>query len=138
MALWDIIGKARGEPVWRLLGYDRAWPKTPYASQLWGDTPEETRASCRAQIAAGFRAVRRGWGPFGRGTLQDDVDHLHAAREGPAGGHPARRCRRHLRRGRRGGCGPPAGARGGERNLVRGAGRRHGLRGLCRHWRQEL
>ncbi len=82
MALWDLIGKSRGEPVWRLLGYDRAHPKTPYASQLWGDTPQETRDSCRAQIASGFRAVKCGWGPFGRGTLQDDVDQLHAAREG--------------------------------------------------------
>jgi L-alanine-DL-glutamate epimerase-like enolase superfamily enzyme len=82
MALWDLVGKARGEPVWRLLGYDRAHPKTPYASQLWGDTPQETRDACQAQIAAGFRAVKCGWGPFGRGTLQDDVDQLHAAREG--------------------------------------------------------
>jgi L-alanine-DL-glutamate epimerase-like enolase superfamily enzyme len=23
MALWDLVGKARGEPVWRLLGYSR-------------------------------------------------------------------------------------------------------------------
>jgi L-alanine-DL-glutamate epimerase-like enolase superfamily enzyme len=82
MALWDLLGKARGAPVWRLLGYERAYPKTPYASQLFGDTPEETLTSCRAQIEAGFRAVKCGWGPFGRGTLQDDVDHLHAAREG--------------------------------------------------------
>jgi L-alanine-DL-glutamate epimerase-like enolase superfamily enzyme len=82
MALWDLLGKARGEPVWRLLGYERAYPKTPYASQLFGDTPAATLDACRAQVAAGFRAVKCGWGPFGRGTLQDDVEHLHAAREG--------------------------------------------------------
>ncbi|HJM51902.1 MAG TPA: mandelate racemase/muconate lactonizing enzyme family protein, partial [Alphaproteobacteria bacterium] len=38
-ALWDLLGRRRGEPVWSLLGYDRAEPKTPYASQLFGDTP---------------------------------------------------------------------------------------------------
>src|SRR5690242_6518495 len=32
MALWDALGKARGEPVWRLLGYSRSARKTPYAS----------------------------------------------------------------------------------------------------------
>lgn len=82
MALWDLLGKVLGEPVWRLLGYESAYPKTPYASQLFGDTPEETRRSCRAQVEAGFRAVKCGWGPFGRGTLKDDADHLEAAREG--------------------------------------------------------
>jgi L-alanine-DL-glutamate epimerase-like enolase superfamily enzyme len=82
MALWDLLGKASGEPVWRLLGYAEAFAKTPYASQLFGDTPQATLEACRAQIAAGFTAVKCGWGPFGRGTLQDDVDHLQAAREG--------------------------------------------------------
>src|SRR3954452_6498267 len=27
MALWDLLGHARGEPVWRLLGYATAEPK---------------------------------------------------------------------------------------------------------------
>jgi len=82
MALWDILGKARGEPVWKLLGYDSTHPKTPYASQLFGDDPQATLETCRAQTLAGFTAVKCGWGPFGRGTLKDDIDHLHAAREG--------------------------------------------------------
>ena len=82
IALWDLIGKKRGEPVYKLLGYDRAYPKTPYASQLFGDTAQETRELCRAAHDAGFRAVKCGWGPFGRGTLREDADHLNAAREG--------------------------------------------------------
>ncbi len=48
IALWDLLGKKRGEPVYKLLGYDRAYPKTPYASQLFGDTAQETLEFCRA------------------------------------------------------------------------------------------
>lgn len=82
MALWDLLGKARGEPVWRLLGYERACPKLAYASYLFGDEPGVTLARAREARAKGFRAVKFGWGPFGRGTVQADADQLHAAREG--------------------------------------------------------
>jgi L-alanine-DL-glutamate epimerase-like enolase superfamily enzyme len=82
MALWDILGKAEGEPCYRLLGYDRAYPKRPYASQLFGDTPEDTLRSCRGVREKGYMAVKCGWGPLGRGSVADDRDQLHAAREG--------------------------------------------------------
>jgi len=82
MALWDILGKAAGEPAYRLLGYERAYPKLPYASQLFGDTPEETLNLCRAAREKGYSAVKCGWGPFGRGSLEEDRDQLAAAREG--------------------------------------------------------
>jgi L-alanine-DL-glutamate epimerase-like enolase superfamily enzyme len=82
MALWDLLGKKRQAPVYELLDYKKAYPKLPYASQLFGDTPSETLAGCRKARESGYRAVKCGWGPFGRGTLKDDRDHLHAAREG--------------------------------------------------------
>lgn len=82
MALWDILGRKRSAPVYELLGYSHAFPKLPYASQLFGDTPEETRKGCKAARDNGFRAVKCGWGPFGRGSLADDRDQLQAAREG--------------------------------------------------------
>ena len=82
MALWDLLGRKRDVPVHELLGYPRAYPKLPYASQLFGDTAAETLAGCRAARERGFRAVKCGWGPFGRGTLAEDRDHLQAAREG--------------------------------------------------------
>ncbi len=81
-AMWDLIGKARGEPVYRLLGYDKAHKKTPYASQLFGHSPQETLSAARNARAKGFRAVKFGWGPFGSGTPERDADHLVAAREG--------------------------------------------------------
>ncbi len=82
MALWDILGRKLDAPVYELLGYKKAYPKLPYASQLFGDTPQETLQGCRSARDKGFRAVKCGWGPFGRGTVSDDRDHLLAAREG--------------------------------------------------------
>lgn len=81
MALWDILGKARGEPVWKLLGYESSHPKTPYASLLFGDTPQQTLERGRDAMRRGFRAAKFGWGPIGRGTAQQDADHFFAARE---------------------------------------------------------
>jgi L-alanine-DL-glutamate epimerase-like enolase superfamily enzyme len=82
IALWDLLGKRHGDPVYKLLGYKRAYAKIPYASQLFGQTADETRTLCRKAKEAGFRAVKCGWGPFGRGSLKDDRDQLQAAREG--------------------------------------------------------
>ena len=82
MALWDLLGRRRGEPVWRLLGHDQSTRKTPYASQLFGDEPQETRAKGKAQREAGFRAVKFGWGPYGQGDASTDAAHIAAAREG--------------------------------------------------------
>jgi L-alanine-DL-glutamate epimerase-like enolase superfamily enzyme len=82
IALWDLLGQKERAPVYKLLGYDKAYPKLPYASQLFGDTPQETYQLCRGVKDVGYRAVKCGWGPFGRGSVKDDADHLHAAREG--------------------------------------------------------
>lgn len=82
IALWDLLGRRLGEPVWRLLGYPRSHAKTPYASVLFGDTAQETLDKARAIRAAGFRAAKFGWGPFGAGALALDEAQLQAARAG--------------------------------------------------------
>ena len=82
MALWDLLGKKLGAPVYQLLGYERAYPKTPYASMLFGDTPQETLEKGREARNKGYRAAKFGWGPIGLGTVQDDADQFMAAREG--------------------------------------------------------
>ena len=73
MALWDVLGKFRQAPVWRLLGYARSCKKLPYASQLFGDTPEATLQGARDAIAAGFAAVKFGWGPIGRADTAPEL-----------------------------------------------------------------
>ncbi|MCA9216636.1 MAG: mandelate racemase/muconate lactonizing enzyme family protein [Planctomycetales bacterium] len=82
IALWDLLGKKLQTPVYRMVGYERAYPKTPYASQLFGDTPAETLEKAKQTLAKGYHAVKFGWGVYGRGTADEDRDHVAAAREG--------------------------------------------------------
>ena len=82
IALWDLLGKKLNEPVYHLLGHKKNFPKLPYASQLFGNTAEETFAKARNTNAAGFHAVKFGWGPFGKSVVEPDIAHLAAAREG--------------------------------------------------------
>lgn len=81
MAMWDLLGRARGVPSYQVLGYARAYPKIPYASVLFGATPQQTLERARENRKAGFRAAKFGWAPFGE-SLAGDIAHLEAAREG--------------------------------------------------------
>ena len=81
IALWDLLGKQREEPVWALLGEDN-FPKRAYASQLFGASPAETCEAATRAITAGFSAAKFGWGPIGRSTAEADTEQFAAAREG--------------------------------------------------------
>jgi L-alanine-DL-glutamate epimerase-like enolase superfamily enzyme len=82
IALWDLLGKAMNEPVYALLGHTSATPKTPYASALFGNTPQQTLDKAHRLRMQGYRAVKFGWGPYGRSTVAADADQVNAAREG--------------------------------------------------------
>jgi len=82
IALWDLMGKRFGQPIHRLLGYAKAYPKLPYASVLFGETGVETLAKGKRAREDGYRAVKFGWGPFGRIGPKEDQEQLVAAREG--------------------------------------------------------
>ena len=82
IALWDLLARKREVPVYQLLGYKRAFPKVAYASQLFGDNPQATYERAKAVAAAGFRAAKFGWGPYGLGSVASDEAHVEAARAG--------------------------------------------------------
>ena len=82
MALWDALGKMRDEPVYRLLGYEKAFRKLPYVVMPFAPTAEETCRQMQDALRAGYRAVKTGWNGFGRGDLVSDRDQLAAARQG--------------------------------------------------------
>jgi L-alanine-DL-glutamate epimerase-like enolase superfamily enzyme len=82
VALWDLLGQRLSEPVYRLLGYPRAYPKLPYASVLFGDDAAATLRKAQGIRSAGFRAAKFGWGPYGKDTPSEDAAQVRAAREG--------------------------------------------------------
>jgi L-alanine-DL-glutamate epimerase-like enolase superfamily enzyme len=74
------MGKALGKPVHALLGGSRRAKVVAYASTLFRETPEAMRQAARKYIDQGFRAVKFGWGGFGK-ERKKDVELVHAARE---------------------------------------------------------
>ncbi|WP_308639568.1 mandelate racemase/muconate lactonizing enzyme family protein [Paenibacillus silvisoli] len=62
IAIWDIIGKATGNPVSVMLGARKHEKVTAYASTLFRNTPEEMRDAIQKYRSLGFKAVKFGWG----------------------------------------------------------------------------
>lgn len=81
IALWDIVGKAVGRPVYQLLGGGFRKTFRAYSSILFGDTPAETERLGRDLVKQGFRACKFGWGPLGQ-SEEGDLAHVRAARSG--------------------------------------------------------
>ena len=83
LALWDLVGRKLNQPVWRLLDGPSAqpFPKRPYASMLFGDTPAATRSKAQQTRAEGFTAAKFGWGPMGK-DRETDVALVREARAG--------------------------------------------------------
>lgn len=80
IALWDILGKATGQPVGRLLGGRYRERVRPYASLLMQE-PEPLADHLLRLKEQGFRAFKIGWGPFGRVSNVMDEAIVRAARE---------------------------------------------------------
>lgn len=81
IALWDLMGKAVGQPVSRLLGGNYRDRLKPYASMLFEHEPGALADKLLQQVARGFRAIKMGWRPFGRVSRQLDETLISAARE---------------------------------------------------------
>ena len=79
IALWDIAGKACGQPICKLLGAKYRSQVKAYASTLFRPTPDAMRRAVAGYLEQGFRAIKFGWGAFGH-DLKLDVRLVQAAR----------------------------------------------------------
>lgn len=86
VAVWDLVGKIHGQPLWRLLGGARA--EIPaYISEINladGDTVADLLARVDDYVAQGYRAVKF---KIGRPDVEEDVERIVKVRErlGPGG-----------------------------------------------------
>jgi len=80
IALWDICGKVYGQPVCILLGGKWRDKVRAYGSTLFRPTPAAMKEAVKSYIAAGFTAVKFGWGVFGQ-NMRTDIKLVEAARE---------------------------------------------------------
>ena len=80
VALWDILGQATGQPIGRLLGGCYRDRIKPYGSLLF-DEPDVLRQTLTAAIERGFKALKIGWGDFGRIDGKYDELLVKTARE---------------------------------------------------------
>jgi galactonate dehydratase len=60
-AMWDILGKSLGVPVYQLLG-GACRDRIRMYAHVQGITPEETAAAAKARVAEGFTALKTGVG----------------------------------------------------------------------------
>lgn len=71
MALWDILGQATGQPIYRLLGGGYRGEVRPYASALVAERRDETPDYARRLADQGFSAMKFGWGGLGEDPQAD-------------------------------------------------------------------
>lgn len=80
IACHDLIGKATGRPLHKMLGGARRERVRAYASTLFRATPDAMRRACDFYSLRGFTAVKFGWGVFGQDRKRD-IALVAAARE---------------------------------------------------------
>ena len=88
IALWDILGKATGMPVGRLLGGCYRQRVQPYCSLLM-EQPKQMFDVITRYRKQGFKAFKIGWGPFGR-ALDHKLDAAIVAAARDAAGADAK------------------------------------------------
>jgi L-alanine-DL-glutamate epimerase-like enolase superfamily enzyme len=79
-AIWDLIGKAAGQPLYKVLGCFNS-KVTCYAAgghYKKGKTPDDLANEMRTYVRMGFRAVKM---KIGRVSIEEDAERIKAARE---------------------------------------------------------
>jgi L-rhamnonate dehydratase len=84
IALWDVLGKASKQPVYRLLG-GRTKARIPvYASRLYSTPLDDLAGEAKRYKEQGYKAMklRFGWGPVdGADGMRRNVDLVRTVRE---------------------------------------------------------
>ena len=80
MAIWDIMGKATGKPVHKLLGGSYSDKVRAYASALMPENKESVKKMVESYISQGFTAIKFGWGPLGY-DVHFDIELIKTARQ---------------------------------------------------------
>ncbi len=80
IALWDIFGKVTKQPISRLLGGRYRDKIKAYGSLLMTE-PENLPPRLEDAVERGFKAIKMGWGPFGRVSNAMDEAIVKTARE---------------------------------------------------------
>lgn len=80
IACHDIIGKAIGRPLYKVLGGAYRNRIRAYASTLFRSTPDDMKRACEGYLQQGFTAIKFGWGVFGE-ERRRDVTLVAAARQ---------------------------------------------------------
>jgi L-rhamnonate dehydratase len=79
MALWDIRGKATGQPLYELLGGAVRNAVSAYASDLMVGNVDEVVAKGKELVHAGYTAIKLGWGTLGL-NLTNDIEAVRRLR----------------------------------------------------------
>jgi L-alanine-DL-glutamate epimerase-like enolase superfamily enzyme len=79
IALWDLAGKALGQPVSVLLG-GRFRERVPVYGSILFHPVDTLPQRIEAMRARGFRAMKLGWDPFGQQSLKEDEELVKLAR----------------------------------------------------------
>ena len=80
IAMWDIAGKALGQPISTILGARYRESVKGYASTIFRPNADAMKVAVNEYLEQGFRAIKFGWGAFGY-DLALDLALVRAARE---------------------------------------------------------
>jgi len=84
IAIWDLLGKATGQPVFKLLGGRTKRSIPVYASRLYSQPLDQLAAEAEGYKQQGYQAMklRFGWGPLdGAAGMQRNVELVRTVRE---------------------------------------------------------
>lgn len=78
IAMWDLVGKLSGQPIYRLLGGPFRTELPAYASGVPGSTIDERVASAERFLAEGYSAIKMS---IGRANVETDLAEVAAIAE---------------------------------------------------------